>query len=147
LRLQEMLDLAKQTERKSSERVEPFPTPMGARWDDLSIKFTSDHRVRLTIKQVTQNRNYAEIGFEDRRGGGGKPDSAWGFLRSLAESAGRIEKPVTFKQLGWEKVEKQSQTVRRRLRKLFNIAGDPLPFEGAAYEARFQITLGRSIEH
>lgn len=148
MRLRDMLNLAIRTQRGRVRRFEPFPTPDGALWKDVSITFISEHRVRIAILSVTQTRNYAEMGFEDQRGGGGKPNSAWELLRLLAKSTGRIERPVDFKRPGWPKIEKQVQAVRAGLRGLFSIPGDPLPFrKRSAYEAEFEIKLGNSVEH
>jgi hypothetical protein len=148
MRLREMLDLATPTQRKQVRRVDPFPTPDGALWKDVTIAFISDHRVQITVLGVTEPRSYADMGFEDRRGGGGKPDLAWVCLRSLAELAGVIERRVHFEKTGWKKIEKKVQTLRGRLKELFGIQDDPLPFrERRAYEAQFKVILAKSIEH
>jgi hypothetical protein len=148
IRLREMRALAIRTQRRQLRRFEPFPTPDGALWTDVSIIFISEHRVRIVVLGVTQPRSYAEMGFEDQRGGGGKPDSAWGLLKVLAECAGKIERPIDFKRPGWPKIEKQVQVVRAGLRELFGLPGDPLPFrKHSGYEAQFEIKLGNSIEH
>lgn len=148
MRLREMLDLAIQSQPRRLRRFDPFPTPDGAGWNDVSITFIAEHRVDITTLSVTQTRNYAEMGFEDGRGGGGKPNSAWTLLTVLAGSAGRIEKPVDFKNPEWPKVEKQAQAVRAGLRKLFGIPGNPLPFrKPRGYEAQFKIKLGKSYQH
>jgi len=148
MRLRQMLKLAVRTQGGQVRPVDPFPTPNGAVWKEVSITFISEHRVSIEISSVTLTRSYAEMGFEDRRGGGGKPDSAWACLKLLAESAGKIERPNIFKSPGWPKVEKQVQALRAGLKKLFGIPGDPLPFhKRSGYEAQFKIKLGRSIEH
>ena len=147
MRLREMLDLAIRTERGQVRRFDPFPTPNGALWKDVSITFISEHRVQIAVLSVTHARNYAEMGFEDRRGGGGKPDSAWELLKLIAEAGGKIEKPIDFKRPGWSKVEKQAQAIRAGLKKLFSIPGDPLPFRRHGYETEFHIKLGDSIEY
>ena len=86
--------------------------------------------------------------FEDKRGGGGKPNLAWECLRLLAKWDGKIEKPSDFEKPGWGKIEKQVQTIRARFIELFGIQADPLPLRrGRAYEAQFRITLSKSSEH
>ena len=148
IRLREMLDLAIRTRPGKVRRVDQFPTPAGAVWKDVSIVFIGDHRVQITVLKVTQTRNHAEMGFQDRRGGGGKPDSAWECLKLIADSEGKIERPPDLIRPRWSKVEKQLQTVRRRLTELFAIPGDPLPFRHRArYEAQFEIKLGKSTKH
>ena len=78
MRLQEMLELANKTQRKQVRRIVPFPTPDGATWKDVTIAFISDHRVQISVMGVTEPRSYAEMDFEDKRGGGGKPDISLG---------------------------------------------------------------------
>lgn len=148
MRLREMLVLAKRRHGGQLRRFEPFPTPGGATWKDVSMTFISDHRVQIDVVDVRQTRNYAEMGLEDRRGGGGKPALAWTLLKELAESGGGIAKPDDFKRPGWPKVEKQVQTLRARLRELFVISEDPLPFnKRSGYEAKFKIKIGNSFQH
>ena len=148
MRLQEMLALAIQTTRRKVRRFDPFLTPAGASWKDVSITFTSEHRVHIAVFNTTGTRNYAEMGFEDRRGGGGKPDSAWVCLNLLAKSGGRIERPVDFNRQEWPKIEKKVQVIRERLQTLFGISGDPLPFrKRSCYEAQFEIKLGNSVPY
>jgi hypothetical protein len=53
----------------------PFPTPKGATWGDLTVRFTSDQRVQLTMGTQSETRNFAEMGCEDRRQE--LPDVAW----------------------------------------------------------------------
>jgi hypothetical protein len=148
MRLQEMLDLATRTTPGKVRRLDPLPTPEDALWKDVSLTLVSEYRVQIAIRSVTQTRNYSEMGFEDRRGGGGKPDSVWACLTLLAKSAGRIERPVDFNRRGWPKIEKQVQAIRARFRALFRISGDPLPFRNSShYEAEFKIKLGDSYQH
>jgi hypothetical protein len=147
MRLREMLALAPGMHHKRVEGVSPFPTPAGALWKDVTITFTSDHRVDITVFEIRDARNYAEMGFEDRRGGG-KPDSAWACLILLAKGAGKIERPANLERPGWTKLEKKIQHTRARLRKVFGIVGDPLQFsKDVGYEAQFKIVLGPSFKH
>src|ERR1039457_6616681 len=141
IRLREMLDLALRTQRGQVRRFEPFPTPDGATWKDVSITFISDFRVQIAVLGVTDTRNYAEMGFADNRGAQGqKPIAAWLCLNLLAQNAGTIKRPEEFKS-NRSPLEKQIQTVRTRLRELFQITDDPFePFhEARAYKTRFSI--------
>ncbi len=147
MRLREMLDLAVRTQPGQVRRFEPFPTPDGATWKDVSITFISEHRVQIAVLSVTQPRHFAEMGFGDQRCSGGKPNSAWACLSVLAAGGGRIERPAHFQRSGWTKVEKQVQFVRASLRELFGISGEPLRFrKGSGYEAQFKIKRARSYE-
>ena len=60
-------------------------------WSEVEIRFLSDLKVQSVVKGKTQEpQNYAELGFADGRGRGGKPRAAWDALRRLAESNGAI---------------------------------------------------------
>ena len=149
MRLREMLGLAVRMRRGRVRRFEPFPMPDGATWKDVSIRFLSDHRVQITVLDVTDTRNSAEMGFADNRGAEKqKPTAAWGCLIQLAENAGTIERPGEFN-TNKGRLEKQIQTVRIRLRELFQITDDPFePFrEAKAYKARFSIRCADSYRY
>jgi hypothetical protein len=148
MRLGEMLNLAIKNQRSGPRRLDPFSTPDGALWKDVSLTFVSDHRVQIAIRDVAETRIYSEMGFEDRRGGGGKPDSAWACLTLLAKSDGWIERPPEFNRLGWTKIEKKVQAIRAKMKALIRIPGDPLPFrKPRGYEAQFKIKLNDSVNH
>ena len=149
MRLREMQSLAVRMQRGRVRRFEPFPMPDGATWKDVSIRFLSDHRVQITVLDVTDTRNSAEMGFADNRGAEKqKPTAAWGCLIQLAENAGTIERPGEFN-TNKGRLEKQIQTVRIRLRELFQITDDPFePFrEAKAYKARFSIRCADSYRY
>jgi hypothetical protein len=149
MRLREMQGLAVRMQRGRVRRFEPFRTPDGTTWKDVSITFISDHRVQIAVLGVTDTRNYAEMGFADNRGAQGqKPIAAWLCLNLLAQNAGTIKRPEEFKS-NRSPLEKQIQTVRTRLRELFQITDDPFePFhEAKAYKARFSISCADSCRH
>ena len=130
-------------------RFEPFRMPEGATWKDVSIKFTSDFRVQLTVLDVTDSRSYSEMGFADHRNPKlGKPIAAWGCLIQLAENSGTIRRPKEFNS---EKspLDKHIQAIRIRLKKLFLIADDPFePFAKLkVYKARFRIECAESRQY
>jgi hypothetical protein len=79
--------------RGALRRIDPFPAT-GAKWEDITITFLSDVRVQISIGDTTESRNYAEMGFADRRTS--NPNSAWALMRDLAES-GSIQRPREFK--------------------------------------------------
>ena len=111
-------------------------------WSEVTIEFTSDHRVQVTVPGGTNTENYADMGFEDRRTG--RPNSAWEMLRTIAEGDGRVSKSRS----RWTNVEKRVQEIRRALRAYFphrKIAipkDDPLPFvKGQGYVAAFHLRV------
>ena len=114
-----------------------------ADWGSIEILFLSDERVEVRNGIQVETRNYAEMGFTDRRNG--KPNQAWLLLRDLAESNGTIRDGRKSGQ-AWPKIEKRVQDMRKVLRQQFGISADPVPFvEGAGYQARFKIGCNRSF--
>lgn len=58
-------------------------------WKDLEIRFTSEHHVQIFVcGRPGDSLNFVDMGFEDRRGSGGKPILAWTFLLELADTDG-----------------------------------------------------------
>jgi hypothetical protein len=108
-------------------------------WEDIEIRFTSEHRVQTFVcDKPRESMNYADMGFEDRRGGGGKPVKAWDFLMALSQNGDGIYPAA--KIFGDQSIQKRAQDLRDRLAGYFGIAGDPLPFvEGIGYRGRFKI--------
>jgi hypothetical protein len=118
-------------------------------WESMEICFLSEERVQIKTGCKSETRNYAEMGFDDRRNG--KPDRAWAVLRVLAEKRGML---VGNREAGtdWKKVERRVQEIRKRLLELYPAAGDPIPFKErdaflgreSGYHARFRIYCGPS---
>jgi hypothetical protein len=118
----------------------------GASWDAIEISFLSDERVQIRNGAKTETRNYAELGFSDRRAKGGqpKPNIAWVTLRAMAEQNGIIRDGTTGGV--WRKVEKRMQYIRKTFRQHFGITADPVPFiSGTGYQACFKIGCGPSF--
>ncbi len=112
--------------RKHLERGErthtSFPTPSGAKWEDVAIRFLSDHRIEVIVLGQRATYNYAEAGFEDRRSR--NPVLSWVSLRELARNGGRVDRPVALanrKNLG-----KNIRDLRKRLKRLFELEDDPI---------------------
>ncbi len=126
----------------SDSSAPPVPEVIATRWEDLAIRFTSDHRVQITIGKRSELRTYEEMGFRDGRTG--NPNSAWHILRKLAENGGMLRDGTTAG-AKWSSVEKRIQAIRKTLRGHYGFAGDPLPFvNGTGYRARFMISCSRA---
>jgi hypothetical protein len=122
----------------------PTPDPSTSRWEDIEIRFTSDHRIQVFFCGKPGDAfNFGDMGFNDRRGDGGKPIRAWAFLSVLAQNDGIY--PAT-KISGNQTVQKRAQEIRERLASHFRLDGDPLPFvEGLGYRSRFKIKVSGSF--
>lgn len=111
------------------------------RWEDIQIRFTSEHRVQITINQCNTVLTYEEMGFSDRRTS--NPNLAWRMLCKMAENRGMLRDPQTAG-ASWTSVEKCIQTIRKKLRDRYGIEGDPVPYvEGTGYQARFVLSHSR----
>jgi hypothetical protein len=114
-----------------------------ATWDTIEISFLSDERVQIRHGTISETRNYAEFGFDDKRSG--KPNQAWVALRALAEQRGVIKDAAKMPQ-PWSKVEKRIQEIRKVLRKHFGISADPIQFVNrVGYQAKFKICCSPSF--
>lgn len=126
----------------SDDSTPAVPEVIARRWEDLAIRFTSDHRVQITIGKHSEVRTYEEMGFRDGRTG--NPNSAWLTLRILAENGGLL-RDATTAGAKWSSVEKRIQAIRKTLRDLYGFEGDPLPIlKGIGYRARFMISCSRA---
>jgi hypothetical protein len=113
-------------------------------WEQIEIRFLSDHRVQVRKGTENETLNYCEFGFEDSRSG--KPSMAWELLLTLAKERGILRDGRTAGQ-PWQKVEKRIQEIRKVFRNRFGLTSDPLPFvEGTGYTTRFRISCGPSYE-
>jgi hypothetical protein len=112
-------------------------------WTEIEIAFTSDERVEICIGAAgRETRNFAELGFEDRRNG--IPAKAWVMLRVLAEAGGEIPRPLPGPDRAM--VQKRLQEIREKLQSSFGIESDPIPFNGTTYKASFKISCRRSVD-
>ncbi len=131
--------------RASKLPVHRISTPEGVQWQDVHIRFVSDHQLQIRIAEgAWHTRNYTEMGFEDRRTG--LPDKSWQMLCKLAENGGSVENVTEAGVTEWRKVEKRMQKIRQCLREILGIDVDP--FEPArkarGYKAKFRIECAES---
>jgi hypothetical protein len=111
-----------------------------ATWGSVEMWFLDEHTVQILVNgQAWEPLNYAVLGFEDRRSG--NPKRAWTILRGLAKHQGII--PTTASDR--PKIEKRIQEIRRALRARFELAADPVPFNGTGYRAAFKIGVRPSF--
>jgi hypothetical protein len=112
------------------------PAPRG--WEDIEIRFLSDERVQIFVRgRPSDTKNFAEMGFEDLRGKGGKPKQAWHLLQVLSQNRGMVPATAIF---GHQDIQKRAQELRDVLCDHFHIADNPLPYlEGTGYKTRFKI--------
>lgn len=116
--------------------AERFPTPAGAKWEDVEIVLLSPEEVKISVGCVTQNFSVASIGLADIRNAK-KPRAEWRMLRTYAENP---EPDAYYKLPARRSLKTEISRFRNWLKGFFGIAGDPLkPFKQARWLPKFKI--------
>ncbi|HMN39711.1 MAG TPA: hypothetical protein PKE29_02630 [Phycisphaerales bacterium] len=114
--------------------VPRFPTPTGARWSDVRVRFTDGHTVSITVRDQQGTFDYASMGMGVTRTR--KPNVQWALLFAFAKRRGILD---------WEsgdaspKNQKRRERLAERLQAFFGIAGDPITPEGNGWRTLFRI--------
>lgn len=113
-----------------------FPTPAGAKWEHVSIRFIDRHSVYIDVQGVTGKYHCAQMGMASRKNA--KPTVQWLLLETFAEGHGRID---------WRnskasrKNQKRKENLAADLQRFFRIDGDPFALEGDGWRARFAVAV------
>lgn len=113
-----------------------FPTPVGATWADVRMKFKDPHTITISIGGVTKTYTYAEMGMADGRTP--RPNEQWELLRQCALEGG---------QLTWTGVSPSRKNQKRRerlgehLRAFTGIESDPFEYVKAIEGWKAHITI------
>lgn len=120
--------------------VEPtkvfFPTPAGATWAMLRIRFLDGHRVAVKMGEESMMLNYTQMGMADGRNG--NPTKQWDLLRVFAKNHGIL----TWGSKGASRDnQKRKEKLTTSLKAFFRIDGEPfrLTPDGKGWEAEFAI--------
>ncbi len=98
-----------------------FPTPAGATWADLSIRFVDGHCVTVRVGAVGGTYHYAQLGMADGRNA--RPTKQWELLQALARNRGVL----TWKSPdAGRKNKKRRELLARDLKAFFRIDGEPI---------------------
>jgi len=52
---------------KDGDGMMIFPTPAGARWEDVSIRFTDRHSVYVAVKDVSGTYHFVQMGMANKK--------------------------------------------------------------------------------
>jgi len=114
-----------------------FPTPAGAQWGDVTIRFIDGETASVNVKGQSNVLLYSQMGMIDGRNK--KPTKQWQLLRDFAAEHGIIDwrsrKADRHKQ-------KQREELAKDLRRFFRIDCDPFVQEGNGWRALFTVTNG-----
>jgi hypothetical protein len=122
---------------KPDDGMVMFPTPAGARWEDVSIRFNDGETVSVRVKDESAVLLYSQMGMIDGRSK--KPTKQWELLRDFVDEHGIID--WGSRKAGREK-QKRREMLAKDLRRFFRIDGDPFRAEGNGWRARFAVDDG-----
>jgi hypothetical protein len=98
-----------------------FPTPAGATWADVSIRFVDGHSVAIRAGTAGGTYHYAQMGMADGRNA--RPTKQWELLHVLARNHGVL----TWKSSdAGRKNKKRRELLARDLKAFFRIDGEPI---------------------
>ncbi len=124
--------------------IQSFPTPAGVRWEDLRITLT-EHELTAELLGVTRHLSFADAGFEDRRRGR-VPDRLWRLLRRLAVAGGVLRQPLDLEKREVDSLRTSIVMLRKRLRALFQLEADPIPFVDGSYRCVFKLAATDGVQ-
>jgi hypothetical protein len=116
-----------------------FPTPAGATWDQVKIRFRDGHTVSVNVLGEEGVFNYAQMGMASRKNA--EPTVQWKLLKTFAEERGSL----TWRSSQSDpKIKKRRENLAKDLRTFFRIDGDPIPAtpDGKGWCVRFELHDG-----
>jgi hypothetical protein len=113
-----------------------FPTPKGANWKDITVKFIDGHTVSVSAGDVRKVCNYTQMGMVNSKNA--HFTKQWELLQSFAESNGELDWSSSYADA---RLKKQKQELSRRLRDFFGLNEDPIEWvkREKVYRCRFRI--------
>ncbi len=131
----ELRQLAERHKAVGESAAGRFPTPPGADWPDVSIRFILGDTIEIMVLGTTRRMTCRELGLENTRTK--EPKKPWGFLRDVADSHGAI----TSEMGNYRKNKDWKNQLSDHMRRIFGIEGDPFFYDPHAksWSARFHI--------
>jgi hypothetical protein len=114
-----------------------FPTPPGTRWQNVTIRFLTQHQVHVQVGHVGDAFHFTQLGMQDARKNPIEPDRQWGLLVDFAEGGGTVRWRTTNEN---RRRQKQKEGLSKVLRAFFGISDDPFePLEDRrGWRAKFR---------
>ncbi len=103
--------------------------PADARWGDVKIAFISDEVINVTFRGETRRFEPSHLGMTNAKNG--KPTDQWTMLKAIAMGRGSIPFPAA------AKIQKQKQSLSKKLTSAFGIQDDPIVAKAQAYQAGY----------
>ena len=114
-----------------------FATPPGTRWQDVTIRFLTQHQVHVQVGRTSGAFEFTQMGMADGRRNPVEPNKQWRLLVDFAEGNGTIRWGSTHEN---RRRQKQKEELSKALRCFFGIEDDPFePLEDRGWRARFRV--------
>lgn len=121
---------------EDGEQLNQFPTPPGARWEDVAIEFTAEEVANIRCKGITHRVEPEHLDMKSRKNG--RPTLQWTLLQSFARCNGSIS---------WndpdakDRVKHQKLKLSKKLMAYFGIEDAPINWhrDERDYRTRFSI--------
>lgn len=123
-------------EPKTADGTVFFPTPAGAKWQHVSIRFIDRHSVYIDVQGITGKYHCTQMGMASKKNA--KPTVQWLLLEAFGEGHGRID---------WRnskasrKNQKRKENLAADLQRFFRIDDDPFALEGDGWRAKFEVAI------
>ncbi|MCE7975494.1 MAG: hypothetical protein DYG92_14425 [Leptolyngbya sp. PLA1] len=111
-----------------------FPTPPGATWPEVRIRFLDGHTVAVQVRDRSGRHGFADMGMVNSKNN--TPTVAWELLRAFAEERGHL---TWSSRKASADNRKRKQTLADRLRAFFGIDEDPFELLDGGWRARFRL--------
>lgn len=119
---------------ESQDRSPRFPTPSGATWSDVLIRFKDGHTVSVAVLGCSGVYGYADLGMCS--GKNNAPTKQWELLRTFAEERGVL---TWSSRKASPRHRKQKQLLGDALRRFFGIEGDPFAASEGGWRTKFSV--------
>jgi len=120
-----------------------LPVPPGTEWNQVIVECLTEEYVYITVGDKKLGaQNYTVLGFRDEKTKGG--NKLWELLLNF----GKYNGTISYENIALKVSVKDVSRLRKELKRLFPIDGDPLPYSEAdkAYIAKFKISYKEATE-
>jgi hypothetical protein len=117
---------------RESDDAPRFPTPPGAIWSDVRIRFLDGHTVSVQVRDRGGRHGFADLGMVNTKNN--TPTVAWALLRTFAEERGHL---TWSSRKASADHRKRKQLLADRLRAFFGIDEDPFELLEGGWRAKF----------
>lgn len=111
-----------------------FPTPHGARWNELTIKFLTGDTASVTIRDARLRVSYTDMGMA--KSNNANRSIQWEMLEKFAEGNGHYSPEFLTHR---DREKQQVSRLRQALKDYFQIDGNPIVTDGQGWKTIFLI--------